>query len=170
MAPWLRRFDYAVVLPVGAGGVRVRLAAPAAPPAEVLETMADALGLLGPDVAFDDPARGQMRRVRMEQGVLHGFLLAGDLRAQDALLSWAGGGDAPASVAALLTGRIVGAVRSRAVCVCNGVSEAAILAGIVRGCDLAALKSTLGCGTGCGSCVPEIQALIGRAARAGAPA
>jgi len=56
------------------------------------------------------------------------------------------------------------------VCVCNGVSEAAILAGIGRGCDLAALKSTLGCGTGCGSCVPEIQALIGRAALAGAPA
>ncbi|MEN5067995.1 molybdopterin-dependent oxidoreductase [Achromobacter aegrifaciens] len=170
LEPWLRRFDYAVVLPAGAGGVRMRLAAPAAPSAEVLDAMADALDLRLPDVAFDDPARGQMRRVKVEQGALRGFLLAGDLRAQDALLSWAGGGDAPASVAALLTGRIAGAVRSRTVCVCNGVSEAAILAGIARGCDLAALKTALGCGTGCGSCVPEIQALIGRAARAAAPA
>ncbi|WP_238914589.1 nitrate reductase [Achromobacter insolitus] len=169
LAPWLRRFEYAVVLPVGAGGVRMRLAARAAPQAAELEAIAGALDLLAPDVAFDDPARGQMRRVRMEQGVLRGFLLAGDLRPQDALLAWAGGGDAPAGVAALLLGRIAGAARSRAICVCNGVSEAAILAGIGRGCDLAALKASLGCGTGCGSCVPEIQALIGRAALAAAP-
>ncbi|MDT4824233.1 Nitrate reductase [compost metagenome] len=170
LAPWLRRFDYAVVLPVGAGGVRMRLAAPAAPQAELLDAMADALGLLGPDVAFDDPSRGLMRRVKVEQGALQGFLLAGDLRAQEALLSWAGGGAAPAGVAQLLMGRIAGAGRSRTVCVCNGVSETAILAGIDRGCDLAALKSTLGCGTGCGSCVPEIQGLILRRAGAAAPA
>jgi len=164
LAPWLRRFDYAVALPAGAGGVRLRLAAPAAPPSAMLDALADALDLRRPDVAFDDPARGLMRRVRVEQGALRGFLLTGDLRAQEALLSWAAGGEAPRGVAALLTGRIAGAARSRTVCVCNGVSVAAIQAGIGQGCDLAALKSGLGCGTGCGSCVPEILAMMARAA------
>ncbi len=162
LAPWLRRFDYAVVLPVGAGGVRLRVATPAAPDAALLDELADALDLRRADVVFDDPARGFMRRIAGGQGGLRAFLLAGDLRAQEALLAWAAGGDAPASIAALLMGRAAGAARSRTVCVCNGVSEAAIQAGIGRGCDLAALKAALGCGTGCGSCVPEIQSLLAR--------
>lgn len=162
LSPWLRRFDYAVLLPVGAGGVRLRLAAAGRPEPALLTELADAFGLGRADVMFDDPARGKLRRVAAEHGVLRAFLLAGDCRAQDALLSWAAGGDAPASISALLLGRIAGPARSRTVCVCNGVSEAAILAGIGSGCDLAALKSKLGCGTGCGSCVPEIQSLIAR--------
>lgn len=162
LAPWLRRFEYAVVLPIGAGGARIRLAADAAPGPAGLAELADALGLARAEVMFDDPAQGRVRRVAVEQGGLRAFLLAGDLRAQDALLSWAAGAPAPASVSALLTGRVAGAARSRTVCVCNGVSEAAIMAGIGRGCDMAALKATLGCGTGCGSCVPEIQSLIAR--------
>lgn len=163
LAPWLRRFDYAVVLPVGAGGVRLRLASRVAPEADVLHELADTLDLRRPDVAYDDPARGYLRRVSAGQGTLHAFLLTGDLRAQEPLLAWAAGGEAPASIAALLMGRVAGAVRSRTLCVCNGVSEAAILKGIEGGCDLAGLKDTLGCGTGCGSCVPEIQALMARA-------
>ncbi|MEN4919960.1 molybdopterin-dependent oxidoreductase [Achromobacter spanius] len=162
LAPWLRRFDYAVVLPSGAGGVRLRLACVAAPGAALLDELAQALALHRPDVVFDDPSRGFMRRVAGGQGGLRAFLLAGDLRAQDALLAWAAGGEAPAGIAALLMGRVAGAARSRTVCVCNGVSEAEILDGIGRGCDLTALKSTLGCGTGCGSCVPEIQSLLAR--------
>lgn len=163
LAPWLRRFDYAVLLPAGAGGVRLRLASRVAPDAAVLHELADALDLRRPEVAYDDPARGCLRRVAAGQGVLRAFLLTGDLRAQEALLAWAAGGEAPASTAALLMGRVAGAARSRTVCVCNGVSEAAILKGIEQGCDLAALKDTLGCGTGCGSCVPEIRSLMTRA-------
>ncbi|CAB3664644.1 hypothetical protein LMG26685_03445 [Achromobacter mucicolens] len=129
----------------------------------MLHELADALDLRRPEVAYDDPARGCLRRVAAGQGVLRAFLLTGDLRAQEALLAWAAGGEAPASTAALLMGRVAGAARSRTVCVCNGVSEAAILKGIEQGCDLAALKDTLGCGTGCGSCVPEIRSLMTRA-------
>jgi assimilatory nitrate reductase catalytic subunit len=40
------------------------------------------------------------------------------------------------------------------------VSEAAVREGIERGCDLTALKQNLGCGTQCGSCVPEIKRLL----------
>jgi len=73
LEPWLRRFDYAVILPTAAGpGVRIRLAAASVPPAHVLEALAQTLGLEQPDAAFDDPARGILRRVRLvdtKQGV-----------------------------------------------------------------------------------------------------
>lgn len=52
--------------------------------------------------------------------------------------------------------------RGRTVCSCMGVSETAICAAIAAGCDTpAALGKRLGCGTQCGSCVPELRALIG---------
>ncbi|WP_240669369.1 nitrate reductase [Achromobacter spanius] len=163
LAPWLRRFDYAVVLPSSAGGVRIRVAAAQAPDVDVINQLAQSLDLGQADVVFDDLVQGKLRRVAVAQDGVRAFLLTGDMRAQDALLSWAAGGQAPASVSALLAGRISGPARSRTVCACVGVSEAAILAGIARGCDLDGLKSTLGCGTGCGSCVPEVRALIARA-------
>ena len=51
--------------------------------------------------------------------------------------------------------------RGRTVCSCMGVSETAICAAIAAGCDTpAALGKQLGCGTQCGSCVPELRALI----------
>ena len=40
------------------------------------------------------------------------------------------------------------------------VGENAVREGIERGCDLNALKQNLGCGTQCGSCVPEIKRLL----------
>nr|WP_312773992.1 nitrate reductase [Atlantibacter hermannii] len=49
----------------------------------------------------------------------------------------------------------------RTVCSCMGVGEKAICAAIASGCDTpAALGKQLGCGTQCGSCVPELRALI----------
>lgn len=119
-----------------------------------------------PDAAFDDPARGVLRRLRTADGAPAAFLLTGDLRAQDALLAWAGGDAAPASLAALLTGRIE-AARKRMVCICKGVDEAAIDAAIAGGQDWNGLQAGLGCGTGCGSCAPEIRARIARLAPAG---
>lgn len=51
--------------------------------------------------------------------------------------------------------------RGRTVCSCMGVSETAICAAIAAGCATpAALGMQLGCGTQCGSCVPELRALI----------
>lgn len=51
--------------------------------------------------------------------------------------------------------------RGRTVCSCMGVSEAAICAAIAAGCDTpAALGKQSGCGTQCGSCLPELRALI----------
>jgi len=40
------------------------------------------------------------------------------------------------------------------------VSENEIKASIASGVDLDKLKQTLKCGTGCGSCVPELKQLL----------
>jgi assimilatory nitrate reductase catalytic subunit len=50
--------------------------------------------------------------------------------------------------------------RGRVVCSCNNVAEADILAAVAAGAGLETLQETLRCGTGCGSCVPELKRLI----------
>ncbi len=51
-------------------------------------------------------------------------------------------------------------VRSRVVCTCMDVAEDAILEGVRAGQPLATLQERLGCGTKCGSCVPELKRLL----------
>ncbi|OWT69182.1 MULTISPECIES: nitrate reductase [unclassified Achromobacter] len=210
LAPWLRRFPYAVLLPSASagGGLSVAFAAAHAPAVDVLAALFDEMGLAvdpglataheresaprlapqherepahvhGPEVpprsgrgnppsgvrlradaVYDDPARGKLRRVALDQGRPRAFLLAGDLLAHDALIAWADGGDAPASVARLLMGRNTAPPRARTICVCVGVTDRAIEAGIANGLDLEGLKKTLGCATGCGSCAPEISRMV----------
>lgn len=57
----------------------------------------------------------------------------------------------------------------RLVCSCTGVGETRIHAAIAAGCtDVAALGQALGCGSHCGSCVPELRRLLrGAAAQPG---
>jgi len=164
LAPWLRRFPYAVLLPSASagGGLSVAFAAAQAPAADVLAALFEDLGLGHgrADAVYDDPARGKLRRVALEQGRPRAFLLAGDLLAHDALIAWADHGDAPASVARLLMGRNTAPPRARTICVCVGVTDRAIEAGIANGLDLDGLKQTLGCATGCGSCAPEISRMV----------
>ncbi|WP_174874254.1 nitrate reductase [Vogesella oryzae] len=156
-------FAYAVAVPVslnGAEHLRLRLAAASAPSGEQLaELAARLLPAEAMQAAFDDPARGVLRRVWLAGKTPLGFVLAGDVRADEALTAWLDGGEAPASLAALLLGRAPGAVRARVVCACEGVREDAICAGIQRGLDVDGLKRELRCGTGCGSCVPELKRL-----------
>jgi assimilatory nitrate reductase catalytic subunit len=50
------------------------------------------------------------------------------------------------------------------VCACFGVGRNAIEAAIAAGCrDLSSIGHRLKAGTNCGSCVPELQRLIGNA-------
>ncbi|PGP54125.1 hypothetical protein CN998_33325, partial [Bacillus cereus] len=50
-------------------------------------------------------------------------------------------------------------------CNCKNVSQSAVCGGISRGLDLDGLKQELGCGTQCGSCVPEIKRLLASTAQ-----
>ncbi len=178
LAHWLKNpaFPYSAVLPVavggtqgdasepgsppGYGGVRLRLAAASAPYATLLAALCSDLGLARPQAAFDDPARAVLRRVAMAGGAPLAYLLAGDIRAHDALQVWADGGAAPASLVNVLMGRTAPTQRARTVCACKGVTDLAIHDAVRAGLDLEGLKSRLGCGTGCGSCVPEIRQML----------
>jgi len=58
--------------------------------------------------------------------------------------------------------------RSRVVCSCHGVTESAIAAcarGSAPGHALARVQDALRCGTGCGSCVPEVRQIVADATR-----
>jgi assimilatory nitrate reductase catalytic subunit len=165
LAPWLRRFAYAAVLPtaLAGGGVRIALAAAHAPDVGTLDELCAALDVVRPDAAFDDPHRGILRRIALADKAPRAFLLAGDVRLLDALSAWADGGAAPGSMAQLLMGRTAPVTRARVVCVCHGVTDQAIQAGIASGLDAEGLRRTLRCGTGCGSCGPEIVRMVTRA-------
>ena len=162
LAPMLRRWAYAVLLPVDVqgGGLRIRVAAPDVPPPALLAQLLGDLQMDHADGSLDDPARGIYRRVRLLAGRPDAFVLTGSTQAQDVLLAWAAGVVPQVSMAHVLAGRAQGAVRSPVVCACHNVTARAIEAGIAQGMDLDALKATLRCGTGCGACVPEINGRI----------
>ncbi len=61
----------------------------------------------------------------------------------------------------LLAGLGSGGSEGCLVCSCTGIGETRIHAAITAGCsDVAALGHKLGCGTHCGSCVPELRRLL----------
>jgi assimilatory nitrate reductase catalytic subunit len=112
---------------------------------------------------FEDPAAGLHRAAALRDGVLLGVVAL----APDSALpprGWlgalmAGGPLTPGARAALLAGAEPGGPPpSPLVCACHGVSAAAI-----RGCggvSVAAVGAATQAGTGCGSCRPEIAALL----------
>ncbi|ALB62971.1 Assimilatory nitrate reductase large subunit [Cronobacter condimenti 1330] len=68
---------------------------------------------------------------------------------------------------ALLAGKRAGnaPAKGRIICSCFGVGENAIRAAITAGCvSTEQLGESLRCGTNCGSCVPELKALLAQAA------
>ena len=168
-------------------GVLFRAAGHEAPGAEVLGQIERALGLSGADsLRYADAKKGQYRTARLvragEKTELAGFMLAGDTSAetwiktllQDELPAQAYGR------LLLLPGAkapVVLPSRGKPVCNCLNVTDLAIDAALTlmregateseseagaQGLDtqaqkLAALQEALGCGTQCGSCVPELK-------------
>ncbi len=167
--------------PPGRFGVMFRAADLQPPPARLLQALEAILGLAGAGVLrYEDAARGQRRAMRLAAGTrgsggqetatLQAFLLAGDTRAeswvrallQQQLPAQAFGRQLLRPGAAAPDG--VGA-RSRQVCACFDVSEASIREA-ARTADgdearrLASVQGRLGCGTHCGSCLPEVRRLL----------
>lgn len=142
--------------------------------AQWTERLHDALGLARGDelLEYRDARRGRAQRVAWNGELVDGFLLTGDTSPAAALIEqirtaapWQGprhaivllGGDTP--VRSL-------APRVRVLCNCKQVTQPQIEQAIATGAGLDELKATLGCGTVCGSCVPEIKRLLNTTAPA----
>ena len=131
------------------------------------ERLHDALGLARGDdlLEYRDARRGRAQRIAWNEQVVDGFLVTGETSPASALLEqlrsaapWEG----PRHAIVLLGGDMprARAPRDRVVCSCKQVTQSQIEQGIANGAALEELKSTLGCGTVCGSCVPEIKRLL----------
>ena len=147
----------------------IRAANTQAPDLQRLQEIDHHLGLIdGPVLAYDDPQRSIGKRVRIEQGRITAIRLAGETLAQYWLQDlWLEGRVdeqlrrwllAPLSAAPGSTSGVSGA--QKILCNCKNVSQSAVCREIENGLNLQELKQQLGCGTQCGSCVPEIKRLL----------
>jgi assimilatory nitrate reductase catalytic subunit len=170
-------FPFASCVPFGRErtGVLLRAASHEAAPDELVARIETLLGLGGADtLRYADKKKGQRRAARLarvgDQAELAGFVLAGDTSAeawikavlQDELpaqgygrLLLVPGARAPVAVHS----------RGKQVCSCFNVPDVAIKDFLAQchGSDvnrLAALQTSLKCGTNCGSCVPELKRMV----------
>ncbi|QIL70976.1 molybdopterin-dependent oxidoreductase [Diaphorobacter sp. HDW4B] len=161
-------------------GVQFRAAAYEAPDAKVLARLAECLQLDEPQVLrYVDSRRQCSRTLKLVRNVnegikesrLAGFLLCGDASAGQ----WLGDvlkaelSTEPYGRMLLASGAKAPSVappRTRQVCACMNVGEQEIVrclqqsAGGDEAERLNGLKSQLGCGTGCGSCIPALKQLV----------
>ncbi|HEY3600086.1 MAG TPA: molybdopterin-dependent oxidoreductase, partial [Paraburkholderia sp.] len=165
--PLLKECAYASVT-LDADDLLILRAAHTGAPQGWLERVYAALDLPAGDdtLEYRDARRELDKRVIWRDDVIDGFVLAGDTANGAALLAklrdgmpWAG-----PRFAAFATLRVEPAVRDRVVCSCMQVKESRINAAIANGATVPELKAMLGCGTVCGSCVPELKRLCDTAA------
>jgi assimilatory nitrate reductase catalytic subunit len=151
----------------------IRAASVEAPAAEWLQQIDEALGLESSSVmAYDDGKHGVGKRIRLDNGRITAIRLAGETAARHWLQGLWQEGRVDESLRRWLLAPLSTppgksskpAASGKTLCNCKNVSEAAVLSGIERGMDLDQLKGQLGCGTLCGSCVPEIKRLLTAAA------
>ena len=156
-------------------GLQLRAAAHQAVDTALLERIAQILGVHAPGALhYQDARRGQWRRALLQGDgstqVLQGMVLAGDVRAQAwiAPLLQERQNAQPLRRALLQPGAqppVQVASRGATVCSCVGVAENTITDALQRCTGDAAqrlqqLKDGLGCGTQCGSCVPQLQRMV----------
>jgi assimilatory nitrate reductase catalytic subunit len=172
-------FDFASIALIGRDreGVLLRAAAAAPPAAEALAALDAALGLDHPGVIrYDDGRRGVGRRIEVAGARLRAVRLSGEaaaIAAEGWLREWLVRGEPVDPIRRLL---VVPAAAppagcptpARVVCSCLDVTETAIAGALPDAPTLAALQAKLGCGTSCGSCVPELRRLLATRERAAA--
>ncbi|VVE44689.1 nitrate reductase [Pandoraea morbifera] len=151
----------------------VVVAADEQPDADWLEQLHTALALPRDAslLEYRDVRRAMTKRVAWRDTWIDGVLVAGteaDVTASTSLLARVGDSEPwPRARHAVFVGDSgPAAPRDRTVCQCQAVSASRIDAAIVAGADVAQLKATLGCGTVCGSCVPELQRMCAARGRA----
>lgn len=141
-----------------------------APDQELLDRIDQLLGLdHGQVLAYDDNRQGISKRIRLDQNRITAIRLCGETLAKEWLQSlWLEGREIDDEVRRWLLAPIsrapgsgVGKASSgKTLCNCMNISESAVCDGIAKGMDLIQLKTQLGCGSMCGSCVPEIKRLL----------
>jgi len=164
--------DHASVVLIGQARTGVLLRAASAVPVDVetLERIDACFALDRAAVArYDDARRNVGRRIRVAAGRLAAVRLCGDVQGDAWLREWlTGDRDVGALGAALLSPSIRPPggmrLRGRVVCACHDVAETEIVAALsahsgAADAALAAVQSALKCGTGCGSCMPELRRL-----------
>jgi len=174
LQPLLARFGYACLSLAGRAqqSVVLRLAHTEAAPAEWLDEIDTLLGLDDPFcLRFRDVRRGVRKTALVEEGALVGLSLAGETAAgawlKEAVVERQPVADFRRWLLAPVATPPQDAPRaSRIVCACHGVSERALLEDIAAGATLDELQSKTKCGTGCGSCLPEIKRMLLAAQRA----
>jgi assimilatory nitrate reductase catalytic subunit len=166
LVPFLKRFDYASLTPAGSTQAAVMLRAfhSLMPDASLIDELDAVLDLAAEDcdVALDDVAAGVSKRARLQGDELIAFRLAGEAMAGEWLKDFVTSGSAIDAVWPWLFAPSVqppaGQVsRGRVVCSCHDVAESAIVTCLREGDALATVQQKLKCGTGCGSCVPELR-------------
>jgi nitrite reductase (NADH) large subunit len=123
---------------------------------------------------YSDPARGIYKKLIVREGRTAGAILLGDASAGPMLLQmFDRAAQLPGTPAEMLFPGAGAAVAPSVlelpdeaqVCNCNGVSKGRIVAAVEAGaCSLKALGDATRAGTGCGSCKPQVAALLAAAA------
>ena len=173
---YMAHFEFASCVPFSSDdgtkkGVLFRVACSEAPDMALVHTIEELLGLSGTSsLRYVDAKRCHVRSMRVRDALLEAFVIAGDTSAEkwlNALLQ------TQASTASygrrlLMTGvkpPVALVDKGATVCTCVGVRDIAI-ATHLNNCTgdeetrLTSLKSTLGCGTQCGSCIPQLKRMI----------
>jgi assimilatory nitrate reductase catalytic subunit len=159
--PLLRECDYAAI--TLEPDLLMIKAAHTQPPEGWLEKLYIALELgTGSDTLdYRDAQRRIAKRVMWRDGILSGFIFAGDVGGTDALLEnlregqvWQG------SRLTVFARGGANVVKDRVICQCMQVKASRIERAIGQGATVNELKATLGCGTVCGSCVPELKQMV----------
>ncbi|MEZ0470057.1 molybdopterin-dependent oxidoreductase [Luteimonas salinilitoris] len=155
----------------------LRAASGSTPSAEWLDALVEALALAsGSDtLEYRDARRGLLKRVRWcgetAGSRIDGLLLTDTRRdpANEALLDvalsereWAG----PRLAVFAHKAKAGNGMRDSVVCNCMQINESAIRALAEQGAEVAEVKSKLGCGTVCGSCLPQLARLCRQPQRA----
>ncbi|WP_425220513.1 molybdopterin-dependent oxidoreductase [Pseudomonas sp.] len=162
-------FDYLSIGLVGRErpAVLLRAAAARAPDAALLRQLDQACGLDSPQaLSLEDSARQISKRIVLDDRRIIALRLSGETLARDWLRTlWQDGSDVTDLRRWLLAPVATppgasAAANDKTICNCMNVSHSRICTGIEQGMRLDDLKRELGCGTQCGSCVPEIKQLL----------
>jgi assimilatory nitrate reductase catalytic subunit len=142
--------------------VVLRAAATKAVSQNVIDKLDALFGIDVTALELVDTSTGVARAMKVEAGKLVAMRLAGDISGHQWLGEWL---ESRVDIGALGYRALAGgnsppqgaATRGRIVCACHNVANNEIVACFTAGGSMADAQKKLKCGTGCGSCLPELR-------------